>query len=77
MGSEPTRTAFRSPWQNSVAERCVGSCRRDLLELVIILNERHLKRLMSSYLPQYTRTGLILDSRNTFHICPSPKRCDV
>ena len=32
MGSEPTRTAFRSPWQNGVAERWVGSCRRDLLE---------------------------------------------
>src|SRR5260370_3662938 len=39
---------FRSPWQNGVAERWVGSCRRDLLDHVIILNERHLKRLMSS-----------------------------
>src|SRR5260370_11290490 len=53
MGSQPTRTAFRSPWQNGVAERWVGSCRRDLLDHVIILNERHLKRLMSSYLPYY------------------------
>ena len=26
------RTAFRSPWQNGVAERWVGSCRRDLLD---------------------------------------------
>jgi transposase InsO family protein len=46
MGSQPTRTAFRSPWQNGVAERWVGSCRRDLLDHVIVLNERHLKRLM-------------------------------
>jgi transposase InsO family protein len=53
MGSEPTRTAFRSPWQNGVAERWVGSCRRDLLNHVIILNEQHLKRLMSSYLLYY------------------------
>ena len=29
IGSQPTRTAFRSPWQNGVAERWVGSCRRD------------------------------------------------
>jgi transposase InsO family protein len=43
MESQPTRTAFRSPWQNGVAERWVGSCRRDLLNHVIILNERHLK----------------------------------
>jgi hypothetical protein len=49
MGSEPARTAFRSPWQNGVAERWVGSCRRHLLDHVIIPNERHLKRLMSSY----------------------------
>ena len=50
MGSQPTRTAFRSPWQNGIAERWVVSCRRDLLDHVIILNERHLKRLMSLYL---------------------------
>jgi len=29
------RTAFRSPWQNGVAERWVGSCRRDLLDHVM------------------------------------------
>jgi transposase InsO family protein len=29
MGSELLRTAFRSPWQNGVAERWVGSVRRD------------------------------------------------
>jgi len=45
IGSKPTRTALGSPWQNGVAESWVGSCRRDLLEHVIILNERHLKRL--------------------------------
>jgi putative transposase len=66
MGSEPTRTAFRSPWQNGVAERWVGSCRSDLLDHVIILNERHLKRLMSSYLLYYhedrTHLGLAKDT---------------
>jgi putative transposase len=48
VGSQPIRTAFRSPWQNGVAERWVGSCRRDLLDHVIVLKERHLKRLWSS-----------------------------
>jgi hypothetical protein len=28
----PVRTSFESPWQNGVAERWVGSCRRDLLD---------------------------------------------
>ena len=53
IGSQPTRTAFRSPWQNGVAERWVGSCRRDLLDHVIVLNERHLKRLISEYVLYY------------------------
>jgi hypothetical protein len=48
-----------------MAERWVGSCRRDLLDHVIILNEQHLKRLLSSYLLYYHETGLILDWRRT------------
>jgi len=31
-GIIPKRTSFRSPWQNGIAERWVGSCRRDLLD---------------------------------------------
>ena len=50
MGIKIKRTAFRSPWQNSVAERWVGCLRQSLLHHVIVLNERHLKGLMSSYL---------------------------
>jgi putative transposase len=42
MRSKPKRTSFRSPWQNGIAERWVESCRRDLLDHVIVLNERHL-----------------------------------
>ena len=33
------RTSYESPWQNGVAERWVQSCRRDLLNHVIPLNE--------------------------------------
>ena len=53
FGIEPKRTSFRSPWQNGVAERFVGSCRRDLFDHVIVLNERHLKRLMTEYIRYY------------------------
>lgn len=49
----PVRTSFGSPWQNGVAERWVGSCRRDLLDHVIAMNERHLKRLLSDYVCYY------------------------
>jgi putative transposase len=49
----PVRTSFESPWQNGVAERWVESCRRDLLDHIIAMNERHLKRLLSEYIRYY------------------------
>jgi len=62
LGVIPVRTAVRSPWQNGVAERFVGNCRRDLLDRVIVLNQRHLKRLMNDYISYYheDRTHLAL-----------------
>ena len=53
LGSELIRTAYRSPWQNGVAERWVGSCRRELLDHVIVLSEAHLRRLVRDYLQYY------------------------
>jgi hypothetical protein len=65
FGIQPKRTGFRSPWQNGVAERWISSCRKDLLDHVIVLNERHLKRLMSEYVRYYCedRTHLALGKR--------------
>jgi len=60
------RTSIRSPWQNGVAERWVGSCRRDLLDHIIAVNERHLKRLLADYIRYYhdDRTHLGLRKQN-------------
>ena len=66
LGSQPVRTAFRSPWQNGIAERWVASVRRDLLNHVIVLNERHLRRLLKEYIRYYhedrTHLGLGKDT---------------
>ncbi len=65
FGIQPKRTSFRSPWQNGIAERWVGNCRRDLLDHVIVLNEWHLKRLMNEYVRYYheDRTHLGLEKQ--------------
>jgi len=49
---------------NACAERVIGTLRRELFDHVIVLNERHLKSLMSSYLDYYHpwRTRQSLDS---------------
>ena len=52
-GLKPTRTSIRWPWQNGVAERWVGSCRPELLDHVIPLNEQHLRRLVFDYIRYY------------------------
>jgi transposase InsO family protein len=59
------QTAIRSPWQNGIAERWVGSCRRELLDHVIAVNERHLKRLLFEYVSYYhhDRTHLGLEKQ--------------
>ena len=44
-GIEEVRTAYRSPWQNPYAERFGGTLRREMLDHVIILSQRHLERL--------------------------------
>ena len=53
MAIRPVRTSIQSPWQNGVAERWVESCRREMLDHTIGLDERHLKRLLSEYIRYY------------------------
>jgi transposase InsO family protein len=46
-------TAPASPWQNAYVERVIGSIRREILNHVIVLNEAHLRRLLSRYIDYY------------------------
>ena len=60
-GLKPKRTSVQSPWQNGTAERWVGSCRREILDHVIALNEQHLRRLIRDYV-NYHHDDRIHDS---------------
>ena len=55
-GIEEVRTAFSSPWQNPFIERYVGTLRKELLDHVIVLNERHLERLLTEFIENYYHT---------------------
>jgi transposase InsO family protein len=52
-GLTPMQTSVQSPWQNGVSERWAGSCRREILDHVIALNEQHLRRLIRDYVSYY------------------------
>ena len=66
LGVGEVRIAPRSPWQNPYVERLIGSLRRECLDHVIVLNERHLKRLLGAYFSYYhaARTHLALDKQS-------------
>ena len=52
-GIKSVRISPASPWQNGVAERWIGSCRRELLDHLIVLNDVHLRRLIRDYISYY------------------------
>ncbi len=69
MRIKPVPTAFRSPWQNGVAERWVESCRRDVMDHVLVLNERHARRLLAEYLRYYH------EDRTHYALAKEPPLC--
>ena len=48
-------TAYRSSWQNPYAERVIGSIPRECLVHVIVIDPRHLKRVLAQYVDYYNR----------------------
>ncbi len=77
MGIEEVVTAPRSPWQNPYVERLLGSIRRECLNHVIVLNERHLLRILRSYFAYYheSRTHLSLDRNSPIQREVEPPEC--
>ncbi len=55
IGIEAVLTPFRCPKANGIAERMVGTFRQQCLDHVIVLNERHLLRLVREYVEHYNR----------------------
>jgi transposase InsO family protein len=62
MGIRDRPTSSRSPWQNADAERLIGSIRRECVDHVVVLGERHFRHVLLSYMNCYneTRTHLSL-----------------
>src|SRR2546426_753416 len=71
MGITEVITSPSSPWQNPYAERLIGSLRRECLDHVIVLGERHLLRLLTAYLTYYhgARTHLALEKTSRERSC--------
>ena len=70
MGIEEVTIAARSPWQSPYVERLIGSVRRECLDNVVVLSQRHLRRILKDYFSHYHRwrchQSLEMD-------CPEPR----
>ncbi len=73
MDIEEVVIAYRSPWQSPYVERLIGSIRRECLHHMIVFNEVHLRRILTSYFAYYheSRAHLSLE-RNA----PIPRRVE-
>ena len=66
MGIEEILIAPWSPWQNPYVERLIGSIRRECLDHLVVLHERHLQRVLRAYFDYYhhwrTHQSLAMDA---------------
>ena len=64
------------PLMRPIPERWVGSCRRELLEHVVVLGQRHLVRLVRSYINYHhedrCHLGLAKDTPHKRTVTPRP-----
>jgi transposase InsO family protein len=62
MGIRDRPIPPRSPWENGIAERLIGTLRRECLDQVVIFSEMQLRRILSAYAAYYNqaRTHLAL-----------------
>jgi len=69
MGIRDRPISPRSPWQNGIAERLIGTLRRECLDQVLISGEGHLRRVLLAYAGYYnrTRTHLALQNNAPLH----------
>ena len=55
MGIRDKPIAPASPWQNGIAERLIGSIRRECLDHLVVLSEAHLRRILQAYARYYNK----------------------
>jgi transposase InsO family protein len=72
-------TAPQAPRMNAIMERWVGSVRRELLDRTLIMNERHLRKILTEYETHFNehRPHRALNQASPLRALPDPIDADI
>ena len=74
MGIRDRPISPGSPWQNGIAERLIGTFRRECLDHVVVFGEKHLRRVLSAYAVYYNQTRPHRSLQKDAPICRAAQR---
>ena len=72
-------TTPHAPRMNAIMERWVGSVRRELLDRILIMNERHLRTVLTEYETYFNehRPHRALNQASPLRALPDPVDADI
>ncbi|PRX64254.1 integrase-like protein [Nonomuraea fuscirosea] len=72
-------TAPQAPRMNAIMERWVGSVRRELLDRILVMNERHLRKVLAEYETYFNRhrPHRALQQASPLRALPDPVDADI
>ncbi len=77
-GIEVTRAPVEAPRANAIAERFVGTVRRECLDWLLVVNRRHLERVLRTFIGHYNghrpHRALDLAAPDRANVAPLPSR---
>jgi hypothetical protein len=78
-GIQIIKTPIRAPRANAIMERWIGSLRRELLDRMLILNARHLRRVLAEYEHHFNthRPHRSLGQAAPLRALPQPETSDI
>jgi len=66
----------QAPRANAICERIIGTLRRELFDRLLIVNEHHLRRVLTEYLGITTPPGRTVPSASSHPLKPAPDHGD-
>jgi transposase InsO family protein len=71
------KSPVMAPRANAIMERCIGSCRREILDRTLIWNQTHLRRVLTEFEDHYNRHRPHRPLGQASPLTPLPEPTDI